>query len=79
MLDDLGLKQAEVIVACNGCAIGPRLSRGTPMPPYQTSYDDTPEGRSLAEYHMAQIEKYVLDLTMRTGSKSDVDTFRFTL
>jgi hypothetical protein len=59
----------RIIVACNGCAIGPRLSRGTPMPPYQSSYDDTPEGREMAERDMEQIKKYVEDYENRKKRK----------
>jgi hypothetical protein len=59
----------RLIVACNGCAIGPRLSRGTPMPPYQSSYDDTPEGREMAERDMEQIKKYVEDYENRKKRK----------
>jgi hypothetical protein len=55
----------RLIVACNGCAIGPRLSRGTPMPPYQSSYDDTPEGREMAERDMERMKKYIDDYEQR--------------
>lgn len=55
----------RLVICCNECPVGPRLSRGTPLPPYQNTYDDTPDGRSLAEYHMAQVEKYVLDYESR--------------
>jgi hypothetical protein len=59
----------RLIVACNGCAVGPRLSRGAPLPPYQSSYDDTPEGREMAERDMGQIKKYVEDYENRKKRK----------
>ena len=59
----------RLIVACNGCAIGPRLYRGTPMPPYQSSYDDTPEGREMAQKDMERVKKYVEDYENRTQRK----------
>lgn len=39
------------------------------MPPYQSSYDDTPEGRSLAEYHMGKIKEYVENYEQRKQRK----------
>lgn len=43
----------------NDCPIGLRLERGDPLPVYQHTYDDTPEGRALAETHKERIEDYV--------------------
>jgi hypothetical protein len=55
----------RLVLCCNDCAIGSRLSRGTPMPVYQQSYDDTPEGRLLAEHHLGNIKKYIDDYEQR--------------
>ena len=35
------------------------------MPVYQQSYDDTPEGRLLAEHHLGNIRKYIDDYENR--------------
>ena len=43
----------------NDCPIGLRLERGDPLPVYQHTYDDSPEGRALAETHKEGIENYV--------------------
>ena len=45
----------------NGVAVGPRLSRSRPLPSYQQSYDDTPEGRKLAERDLARMVQYLSD------------------
>jgi hypothetical protein len=43
----------------NDCPIGLRLERGDPLPVYQHTYDDTPEGRALAEHDLEKIKNYV--------------------
>lgn len=43
----------------NECPVGLRLERGDPLPVYQHTYDDSPEGRALAETHLERIEDYV--------------------
>jgi hypothetical protein len=43
----------------NDCPIGLRLERGDPLPVYQHTYDDSPEGRALAETHLERISDYV--------------------
>ena len=57
------------VICCNGVPVGHRLSRNTPMPAYQASYDDTPEGRALAEYDRVRIEKYIDDYENRKQKK----------
>lgn len=39
--------------------VGPRLERGAPLPDYQPSYPDTPEGFAQASADKEQIEKYI--------------------
>lgn len=51
----------RLVVCANGTAVGPRLERGRPMPKYESSYDDTPEGRERAEADMERIRKYVAE------------------
>ena len=53
--------EIRYVITCNDCAIGPRLSRGTPMPDYQPSYPMTQEGLLNAQDDMHRIEKYVID------------------
>jgi hypothetical protein len=45
----------------NDVPIGPRLHRTKPFPSHQHTYDDTPEGRSLAEYDMERVRAYLAD------------------
>jgi hypothetical protein len=59
----------RLVICCNDCPIGPRLSRGTPLPPYQHTYDDTPEGREMAEMDISRIKKYVEDYENRKQRK----------
>jgi hypothetical protein len=51
----------RLVLCANGVAVGPRLSRGKPFPKYETSYEDTPEGREQAEQDLARIQKYLED------------------
>lgn len=39
--------------------IGPRLERGEPLPSYQSTYENTPEGLSQAEHDMSRIDAYI--------------------
>ncbi len=39
--------------------VGARLSRGLPMPRYEQTYPDTPEGREAAEHDMRNLSKYI--------------------
>lgn len=55
------------VICCNGVPVGHRLSRNTPMPSYQTSYELTPEGREEAERDKERIEKYVTDYEQNRG------------
>jgi hypothetical protein len=49
----------RLVVCINGAPVGPRLERGMPMPSYSPTYDDTPEGRALAEHDLGRIRDYV--------------------
>lgn len=51
----------RLVLCANGVPVGPRLSRDRPLPTYQSTYDDTPEGRALAEHHLGQMRKYIAD------------------
>lgn len=51
----------RLVLCANGVAVGPRLSRSRPLPSYQQSYDDTPEGRKLAERDLARMVQYLSD------------------
>jgi len=39
--------------------VGNRLTRGEPLPRYEASYPDTPDGWAKASADMAEIEKYI--------------------
>ena len=39
--------------------VGARLSRGLPMPRYEQTYPDTPEGREAAERDMENLRRYI--------------------
>ena len=54
-----------LVLCANGVPVGARISRDRPLPPYQTSYEDTPEGRSLAEHDLARIRKYIEEYESR--------------
>ena len=54
-----GSLSLRLVICMNECPIGLRLERGDPLPVYQHTYDDTPEGRALAEQHLERIEDYV--------------------
>lgn len=48
------------LVICSGdVPIGPRFTRKMPMPVYQPTYEMTPEGEALANYHLERLQKYV--------------------
>jgi hypothetical protein len=51
----------RLAICSNDAPIGPRLHRTKPFPSYQYTYDDTPEGRSLAEYDMERVRAYLAD------------------
>jgi hypothetical protein len=51
----------RLVLCANGVPVGPRLSRDRPLPTYQATYDDAPEGRALAERHLGQMQKYIED------------------
>ena len=48
----------RLIIALNDCAVGPRMERGAPLPPYRHSYPDTAVGRAQAEYDLARLKLY---------------------
>jgi len=54
-----GTLTLRLVICMNECPIGLRLERGDPMPVYQHTYDDTPEGRALAEHDLEKIKNYV--------------------
>lgn len=54
MLPEITLRLA---ICANGCPIGPRLERGTPLPPYQHTY--ALEEREQAEADMRRVREYV--------------------
>lgn len=54
-----GTLSLRLCICMNECPIGLRLERGDPLPVHQHTYDDTPEGRALAENHLERIEDYV--------------------
>ena len=54
MLPEITLRLA---ICANGCPIGPRLERGTPMPAYQHTY--ALEERDQAEADLARVREYV--------------------
>jgi len=39
--------------------VGARLERGAPLPQYQQSYTDTPEGREQAMQDMEFLQRYI--------------------
>lgn len=55
----------RLAICANGCPVGPRLERGTPLPPYQHTY--ALEERSEAEADMERIREYVT--SNATGTK----------
>jgi hypothetical protein len=59
----------RLVICCNGCAVGSRLSREKPFPKYQQSYDDTPEGKSQAVEDMERIKQYVEDYEQNPTSR----------
>jgi len=54
-----GTLSLRLCICMNDCPIGLRLERGDPLPVYQHTYGDTPEGRALAETHLERISDYV--------------------
>jgi len=59
----------RLVICMNECPIGLRLERGDPLPVYQHTYDDTPEGRALAEQHLEKIVDYVRRHTKTNKSR----------
>lgn len=49
----------RLVLCANGAPVGPRLERGVPLPPYSPTYDNTPEGRALAEHDLERIRDYM--------------------
>jgi hypothetical protein len=47
----------RLAICSNECPIGPRLERGTPLPPYQHTY--ALEERPQAEADMDRVRKYI--------------------
>jgi len=47
----------RLTICANACPIGPRLERGTPLPPYQHTY--ALEERQQAEADMDRVRKYI--------------------
>ena len=47
----------RLTICANACPIGPRLERGTPLPPYQHTY--ALEERPQAEADAERIRKYI--------------------
>jgi hypothetical protein len=47
----------RLTITANACPIGPRLERGTPLPPYQHTY--ALEERQQAEADMDRVRKYI--------------------
>lgn len=39
--------------------VGPRLERGEPLPAYQPTYENTPEGLAQAQHDMSRIDAYI--------------------
>jgi hypothetical protein len=67
MLPEITLRLA---ICANGCPVGPRLERGTPLPTYRHTY--ALEERSEAEADMDRIKAYVerhAQETKRKGSR----------
>jgi len=56
MLPEITLRLA---ICANGCPIGPRLERGTPLPPYQHTY--ALEEREQAEADLARVREYLIE------------------
>ena len=54
-----GTLTLRLVICMNECPVGLRLERGDPLPVYQHTYDDSPEGRALAETHLERISDYV--------------------
>jgi hypothetical protein len=55
----------RLVLCANGVPVGPRLERDRPLPRYEHTYDDTPEGRALAERDRERFEKYIEDYEKR--------------
>lgn len=49
----------RLVICMNDCPVGLRLERGDPLPVYQHTYDDTADGRALAEQHLERLVEYV--------------------
>ena len=49
----------RLVICMNECPIGLRLQKDEPLPVYQHTYDDTPDGRALASHHLEKIKIYV--------------------
>ena len=53
--------EIRLTICANGCPVGPRLSRGNPMPPYAYTYSMTEDGLKQAQNDMNAIEVYVAE------------------
>ena len=56
MLPEITLR---IAICANGCPIGPRLERGTPMPAYKHTY--ALEERDQAEADLARVREYLIE------------------
>jgi hypothetical protein len=61
--------EIRLTICANGCPIGPRLSRGKPMPNYAHTYSNTPEGLKQAQNDMKALEAYVTENSKVTKRK----------
>ena len=53
--------EIRLTICANGCPVGPRLSRGKPMPAYAYTYSMTEDGLKQAQNDMNAIEVYVAE------------------
>lgn len=53
--------EIRLTICANGCPVGPRLSRGNPMPSYAYTYSMTEDGLKQAQNDMNAIEVYVTE------------------
>lgn len=51
--------EIRLTICLNGCPIGPRIQRGEPLPKYQHTYNNTPEGLLEAKKDMSEIQAYI--------------------
>jgi len=51
--------EIRLTICLNGCPIGPRIQRGEPLPKYQHTYNNTPDGLREAKKDMDEIQAYI--------------------